>query len=168
MKVVFAHGKESGPWGTKIRVLAQTARSRGLAVESPDFTGVMNPDQRVEMLLKAVGISSDPLVLVGSSMGGYVVTLASQQLRPSGLFLMAPAFYLPGYLEQDPTPCAQRTLVVHGWDDDIVPPDNAVRFARRHGAELHLLKAGHALSERLPAVERLFGGFLDEVLMVGE
>ncbi len=96
-------------------------------------------------------------------MGGYVLTVASQNLRPAGLFLMAPAFYLPGYLQQEPNPYAGKTLVVHGWDDDIVPPDHAIRFARRHQAELHLLRAGHALMERLPMVERLFGEFLEEL-----
>ncbi|HAS14838.1 MAG TPA: alpha/beta hydrolase, partial [Idiomarina abyssalis] len=25
MQVIFNHGKESGPWGTKIKVLAKTA-----------------------------------------------------------------------------------------------------------------------------------------------
>lgn len=31
MLVIFNHGKESGPWGTKIKVLAKTAEALGLA-----------------------------------------------------------------------------------------------------------------------------------------
>jgi pimeloyl-ACP methyl ester carboxylesterase len=163
MKVVFAHGKESGPWGTKIRALAGVAQERGHDVASPDFTGSEDPDARVGRLLAEIGGQNGSLVFVGSSMGGYVVTVASQALRPAGLFLMAPAFYLPGYSEQDPHPNADKTSILHGWNDAVVPPDHAIRFARRHQVELHLLNAGHALAERLSAVERLFAQFLDEL-----
>jgi len=164
MIVCFAHGKESGPCGTKITALARIAESLGFAVISPDFTDSMNPDIRVQKLLKTIGTPSRPLVLVGSSMGGYVVTVPSEILRPAGLFLMAPAFYLPGYVNQDPTPCAGKTAIVHGWQDEVVPPDNAIRFARQHRAELHLLDAGHTLNEELDTVERIFEGFLRDVL----
>ena len=34
--VVFSHGKESGPWGTKIAALADIARAEGYEVESVD------------------------------------------------------------------------------------------------------------------------------------
>ena len=30
--VVFSHGKDSGPWGSKITALAETARSEGYNV----------------------------------------------------------------------------------------------------------------------------------------
>ena len=35
--VVFAHGKESGPWGSKIKHLAALAGQRGAQVLSPDY-----------------------------------------------------------------------------------------------------------------------------------
>src|SRR3546814_4093631 len=35
--IVFAHGKESGPWGIKIKHLAKTAEQRGFDVISPDY-----------------------------------------------------------------------------------------------------------------------------------
>ena len=50
MKVYFSHGKESGPWGTKIKRLAVIAEERGCAVESVDYTDTMDPDLRVERL----------------------------------------------------------------------------------------------------------------------
>ena len=34
--VVFSHGKESGPWGTKIMAMAAVVRDLGLTVESVD------------------------------------------------------------------------------------------------------------------------------------
>jgi alpha/beta superfamily hydrolase len=164
MIVCFAHGKESGPGGTKITTLAQIAERMGFKVLSPDFTDSIDPDFRVQKLLKALGTPSRPLILVGSSMGGYVVTVASEILQPAGLFLMAPAFYLSGYAQQEPQPCAGKTLIVHGWRDEIVPPENVLRFARQHGVELHLLEAGHTLNEKLEAVGKLFEAFLEDVL----
>ena len=36
-------------------------------------------------------------MLVGSSLGGHVSAAAAAALRPRGLFLLAPAFYMPGF-----------------------------------------------------------------------
>lgn len=164
--VYFAHGKESGPWGLKIQALARVARARGFAVESPDYSHTQDPDERVRQLLALRPAPAGELVLVGSSMGGYVSAVASRTLRPTGLFLLAPAVYLPGY-EDDPSPVCRLLEVVHGWNDDIVPPDNALRFAQRHRARLHMLDSGHTLQDAIPYLERLFGLFLDEVLGLG-
>jgi alpha-beta hydrolase superfamily lysophospholipase len=95
--VFFSHGQESGPWGTKISRLAPIGSGMGFAVESVDYRGITDPDQRVEKLLASGAEKNEILVLVGSSMGGYVATVASERLRPAGLFLMAPAFHLDGF-----------------------------------------------------------------------
>ena len=50
MKVYFSHGKESGPWGSKIQKLASIASEHGCTVDSIDYTDLMDPDQRVERL----------------------------------------------------------------------------------------------------------------------
>lgn len=163
MHVLFTHGKESGPWGTKIRALAALAETAGCSVESLDFRHTLDPTERIQHLIAAAPQSKDPLVLVGSSMGGYVATVAAQSLRPRGLFLMAPAFYLPGYPEQNPSPQGTYTVILHGLADEVVPLANALRFARRHQVALHLLPAGHTLVEQLPGVERLFAGFLQDI-----
>ena len=36
-----------------------------------------------------------------------------------GLFLMAPAFYMPGYAVQDPVPGTPETCGVFGWRDAV-------------------------------------------------
>ena len=164
--VCFAHGQESGPWGTKIRVLAEIAQQRGFVVQSIDFQGLGAPRARVEKLVNCRPEASRRLVLVGSSMGAYVATLAAPELHPQGLFLMAPAFYLPGYEEALCPPAAALVQVVHGWHDEVVPVDNAIRFARECGAELSLLNASHSLVEVLPVLSELFGSFLDRVVGV--
>ncbi len=101
MKIWFSHGKESGPWGSKIKRLAAVAKEYGYQVDSIDYTGLADPDLRVERLLSRLqGNSDGTIVLVGSSMGGYVSLVASEQVEVTGLFLLAPALYLPGYKTQ--------------------------------------------------------------------
>jgi alpha/beta superfamily hydrolase len=141
--VCFAHGKESGPWGTKITHLAEIARRRGYDVMSPDYSH-----------------THDPRVLAGSSMGGYVSAMACTALKPRALFLMAPALYFPGW-DEEPTDIPKPCCVVHGWNDDVVDHRRGLDFADRHRAELHLLDSGHTLSDQLPALALLFGDLLD-------
>ena len=38
MKVYFSHGKESGPWGSKIKRLANIAKEHGCSVDSIDYS----------------------------------------------------------------------------------------------------------------------------------
>ena len=176
MLVVFSHGKESGPLGSKIRALMRVAERQGaqtLSVnyrEDPDGTAIDHDapgeaDRRVAQLLATTLPAHGRLMLVGSSMGGYVSTVASEHLKPDALFLLAPAFYLLGYACQDPVPYATSTLVVHGWGDDVVPPDNSIGFARQHRCALHLLDGDHRLDAALPAIEPLFGLCLEGILV---
>lgn len=160
--VIFAHGKESGPWGSKIKHLAAIAEKHGAAVLSPDYSDIQDdPDARVARLLAMTLPPHDRLVLVGSSMGGYVSAVASKTLKPSGLFLMAPAFYIPGFgVDQDPAPVAGQVCVVFGWNDEIIPVEAGIRFAQKHRASLHVLDSDHRLNSVLPVVGDLFEQFL--------
>lgn len=153
-RVVFAHGKESGPWGSKIARLAEVAKDCEFTVDSPDYSDLDDAVDRVELLLALHPIGT-PLVLCGSSMGGYVSSMVCQALRPDALFLLAPALYLPGY-PGEPTNCPVDTVVVHGWRDDIVPCDQSLRFARNRHATLHLVDDGHRLIDSLDAIALLF------------
>ena len=160
--VCFAHGKESGPWGTKITQLAATARRRGFEVLSPDYSHSHDPHARVAQLLE-LKPQARTLVLVGSSMGGYVSAMACAALQPKALLLMAPALYFPGF-DEEPQGVPALSCVVHGWNDDIVPVDRAIRFARTHQATLHVLNSGHTLNEQLPALELLLDDLLQRAL----
>lgn len=162
-RVVFVHGKESGPWGAKSLALEAVARRCGWRFLSPDLRSTLDPEDRVELLQQAVPAAAGPLVLVGSSMGGYVATRASARLRPALLLLLAPALYLPGYQNQDPSPQAGRVVVVHGREDALIPPAHAWRFVTAHGAEFHLLADGHPLTGSIPFLEGLLARLLADL-----
>jgi alpha/beta superfamily hydrolase len=177
--VVFSHGKESGPWGSKIKALANVAERLGGNVISVDYrerpTGVPHDqnaegeaDRRVEQLLAFEPPAHHQVVLVGSSMGGYVSTVATIRIPVDGLFLLAPAFYLHGYANQNPTPHSRNTMIVHGWNDSVVPVQNSIRFSQLHQCDLHLLEGDHRLNDAMPKVEPLFEMFLKRVMAANQ
>ena len=164
--VVFSHGKESGPWGSKITAMAAVVGELGWAVESVDYRGLDDPTDRVRKLIERGKALEHPLVLVGSSMGGYVSAAAASELGPRGLFLLAPAFYMAGYEEYTPQDVACPTAITHGWLDAIVPVENSIRWAREHRAALHLLDSDHRLEDQIDAIclsLRAFVTSLDQV-----
>ncbi|MGR9099134.1 MAG: YqiA/YcfP family alpha/beta fold hydrolase [Gammaproteobacteria bacterium] len=158
--VVFNHGKDSHPWNPKISALAKIARSRGYSVESLDYTNQPDPEERVKQLLSFDLKEFSRIVLTGSSMGAYVATVASETILPAGLFLMAPAFYLPGYRQTEFSPPDDGTIVVHGWRDEIVPPENSWRFCKSHHVPLHMLDADHRMNDVIPELGTCFDSFL--------
>lgn len=158
--ILFSHGKESGPWGKKITALAARVRARGHLADSIDYRGVDDPVQRVQMLIAAGTTAARPLILVGSSLGGHVAAAAAAALEPAGLFLLAPAFYMPGFEPYTPHDVRCPTCIVHGWHDDIVPVENSIRWGREHRAALHILDSGHRLEDQIPAIGDLLEAFL--------
>jgi predicted alpha/beta-hydrolase family hydrolase len=158
--VVFSHGKESGPWGAKITAMATVVRDLGLGVESVDYRGMDDPVQRVEKLLAVARELPGPLALVGSSMGGHVAAAAASRLDATALFLLAPAFYMPGFEKYTPQDVAVPTVIVHGWHDAVVPVDNSVRWAREHRAALHILDSDHRLEDQIGVICILLRNFL--------
>jgi len=158
---VFSHGKESGPWGAKIVALAAVARSLGVAAESIDYQGIDDPRERVDKLLEQGAKLPGPLVLIGSSMGGHVSAAVASRLPVRGLFLLAPAFYMPGLEAYTPRDVPCPAALVHGWNDDIVPVESSIRWAREQGATLTLLQSDHRLQDRIDDIAALFRRFLE-------
>ncbi len=161
MRIVFSHGKESGPWGTKISRLAEEATNEGLAAESIDYRGLAHPGARVDRLRAHLERLDEPVVLAGSSMGGYVSSVVASERPVAGLFLLAPALFVGGdYEVRDHRPKAPAITVVHGWEDELIPWRHSVDFARENGATLHLLPDGHRLNANLDDLAVLFQLFL--------
>lgn len=157
--VIFSHGQESGPWGTKICAMAELVKGLGCEADSIDYHGIADPTARVEKLVIECSDVSDDLILVGSSMGGHVATAAAETLGAIGLFVLAPAYYMEGYENLTPPPSVP-TCIVHGWHDDIIPVENSIRFARQCSATLHLVNGGHRLTENIDEVN----GYLEQFI----
>jgi pimeloyl-ACP methyl ester carboxylesterase len=159
--VVFSHGQESGPWGRKISSLAEVARAEGYDVHSVDYRGIQEPRARVARLVDFCKELAGDLVLVGSSLGGYVAVASASLLHARGVFLMAPALFLEGL---PPLRSAGLldcpTAVVHGWRDEVVPYEHSVRFAHTHRCALHLLESDHRLHNQVRVIQHLFEYFL--------
>jgi pimeloyl-ACP methyl ester carboxylesterase len=158
--VLFSHGMESGPWGSKITAMASMVRDLGWAVESVDYRGLDDPADRVAKLIAAGEQLGAPPVLVGSSMGGHVSAAAASPLKARALFLLAPAFYMAGYEQYTPQDVACPTAIVHGWHDVIVPVENSIRWAREHRAALHVLDSDHRLEDQIGPICLLLREFL--------
>ena len=163
MKVIFSHGKESGPWGSKITKLANVAESLGFNVDSIDYRQVADPDERVSLLNAYLASESQPYILVGSSMGGYVSLVTSQKNEAKGVFLLAPALYIQGYQHQQYVDNCNFIDIVHGWSDSVIPVENSIKFAKSARCNLFLIDGDHRLNSAIEQVIVLFKQFLERV-----
>lgn len=159
--IVFSHGQESGPWGTKIKVMAETARSLGCEADSVDYQGIADPSERVDKLISYCEPLNSPLILVGSSMGGHVATAAADTVNAVGLFVLAPAYYMPGYEDLTPSAPKMPVSIVHGWNDDVVPVENSIRWASESKATLHIVDGDHRLTANIDEICFYLTGFIN-------
>lgn len=170
--VVFSHGKESGPEGSKIQRLRAEAKLFGLETKSIDYRECATASERVALLnetLKQLDTPPQQIVLVGSSMGGYVSTVMANSLPVAGLFLMAPALWMQSeeYTVQLYQPKTSKVEITHGINDEVVPYENSIRFAKEHkGTILHLVPDGHRLKASLDFLACQFRRFIKELSRV--
>jgi len=162
--VIFSHGKDSEPWGAKILAMAEAARALQFSVDSIDYRGLDDPRAREQKLLDYCRRHPLPKVLVGSSLGGHVSAAVSREVLPVGMFLLAPAFYMPGYEQYTPVPSACPISIVHGWRDDVVPVENSIRFAGKYRARLHIIDSDHRLTDSVAEIVEYFRQFLAQQL----
>lgn len=136
MKVLFLHGFESGPGGTKSRWLAERH-------------GAVTPRLTTTSLGEAVADAERaiaehrPDLLVGSSFGGAVaVELYARGAWTGPAVLIAPAHAHFGGATRLPE--GARVIVLHGDADDVVPIDPAL------GGDLRVIPGGdHRLNRVL-------------------
>ncbi len=166
MRLIFAHGLESGPQGRK----TQWLRDAGHELVAPDCRGLGLPG-RIARLLGAIEAEAAPPLLIGSSFGGLAglvaaIHAAARGRAPRALLLVAPALQVPvpppWTVELTP-PC--RAAVVHGRRDEIVPFAIGRDWAARHGARLWPCDDDHALTGArgllLAALDALTAGEAD-------
>jgi pimeloyl-ACP methyl ester carboxylesterase len=161
--IIFSHGKDGEPWGPKIVAMAEVAKRHGMQVESIDYRG-LDPAARVAKALEFCSKLGEPPVLVGSSLGGHVAAAVSARLPTRALFLLAPAFFMPGFEQHTPIPGPCPVAIVHGWNDTVVPVENSIKFAQMYKSALHILDSDHRLTSSIEEICELLDTFLARVL----
>ena len=164
--IIFSHGKESGPYGSKIKRLMDIAEECNIPSISVDYRECANADKRIALLKDTIirsGVPSTRIVLVGSSMGGYVSTVVANEMNVAGLFLMAPALWMPAeeYSVQTYHSKTTHIEIIHGLRDDVVPHENSIRFAREVSCTtLHLVQDDHRLKDSHEFLADMFKRFI--------
>ena len=144
--------------------MAKIAKDLGCNVLSVDYQGIADLTERVEKLVATCSALDEPIVLVGSSMGGHVATAAAQATGAVGVFVLAPAYDVPGYECLTPPPPAMPVEIVHGWRDDIVPAENSIRFARDCHSTLHLVDGDHRLTDNIDEINYYLERFIRNLM----
>jgi alpha/beta superfamily hydrolase len=161
--VIFSHGKESGPHGIKIQLMAEIAVKHGHQTLSIDYTTCKDENERVDLLREnLVPYKKEKKILVGSSMGGYVCAVMATEIEVAGLFLLCPALNMPDYKVQTYTPKTTNIEIIHGWNDEVVPSQNSIAFAKQNLATLHLVDDNHRLSKSHKFLGESFDNFLEK------
>ncbi len=135
MHVLFLHGLESSPGGTK----AQELEGAGHTVLNPALPRD-SFDESVRIAQEQVDAEA-PDYIVGSSRGGAVAMVLKN--RGARLVLVAPAWRAFGVAPKVPS----DTVILHSDRDDLVPLDDSIELAEANGAELELCGECHRMSD---------------------
>jgi pimeloyl-ACP methyl ester carboxylesterase len=150
--IVFAHGMEGSPKGTKVRAM----QAAGLELDAPDFQGQVL-EERVSLLEEVTAGRS--VVLAGSSYGGLAAAVVAQRHpeRFSALCLLAPALGLkeaPAGEMELRAPAGLRTVIIHGTEDPVCDIADSRAYRDRSGDHVELLEVadGHRLEQSIELV----------------
>lgn len=160
---IFSHGKESGPNGGKITIMKKVAESHGFETIALDYTECKDTSERVNKLKNYIDSKSfESLLLIGSSMGGYVSTILSNEYNLIGLFLLCPALYMNNneYTVNSFSPKCKNIEIIHGWNDEVVPYENSIKFGKQTKAIVNLVDDNHRLKKNYVFIEKIFNNFL--------
>jgi len=108
MQYIYLHGFLSGPDSVKGNYFANRFRELGIKLQRPDLNAGdfehLTLTRQITLMEKHIDSLSDDVVLLGSSLGGYLaVLLAENRQKVRRLILMAPAFdFVSRYLSQMP------------------------------------------------------------------
>jgi len=166
--VVFCHGLESNPHGTKVQAL----RAAGFEVVAPDFQG-QDLGARVATLMPVLHATPD-CVLVGSSYGGLAALCGAIRHAANGgvlrgLVLCAPALHwreppADGLLDVAPV---VPTIVIHGRRDEVVPVRASEEWAAQFpDVRLVLVDDMHRLKASMDVIVAATRSFVDGVPFV--
>jgi alpha/beta superfamily hydrolase len=151
-----------------VTTLARTFFEAGHVVARPNFRGVgesegvhdhgngETDDLLLVMAALRLRFGALPAVLAGFSFGGFVASRLAARAEAAGdpfrlVVLVAPAV---GRFEVGPV--RPSTVVIHGEDDDVVPLQQVLDWARPQELPVSLVPGtGHFFHGRLPVLARL-------------
>jgi pimeloyl-ACP methyl ester carboxylesterase len=124
-KIIYLHGLESTSQSGKARQFAQ--KFPGML--TPDFSGSF--DERMQQLYPILGGKAG-WTIIGSSFGGLMgaVFTCSHPEQVRKLILLAPALTLPEFTTTQHAPIDIPTILIHGTQDDVVPPNPVRQMAQ--------------------------------------
>jgi hypothetical protein len=144
-KIIYLHGLESTSQSGKARQFAEIFPG----MVTPDFTGSF--EERMKQLKPILGRKKN-WVIIGSSFGGLMGTVFTcehpSQVRK--LILLAPALlrdHFAVYLDLEPV--SVPTIIIHGTEDDVVPPGPVREIAEKLFTNLQYITVddGHRLQK---------------------
>lgn len=151
--ILLLHGLEGSSQGFKATFL----RSLLPEIVTPDFEGSL--EERMAQLDPIINDSSVPWVIIGSSFGGLMATLAAGQYpqRVRKLILLAPALTRPFLTESPPDPIAIPTVIYHGMHDTVVPLEPVQQIAEQIFTQVafHVVDDDHALHQTVQTLDWL-------------
>jgi pimeloyl-ACP methyl ester carboxylesterase len=102
MRVLYLHGFASSARSSKAAFFASRFARHGLQLEAPDFNepdfSTLTVSRMIRQVCGMVGGGTDPVVLIGSSLGGFVAVNTGMECpdRIDRLILLAPALDFGG------------------------------------------------------------------------
>lgn len=95
--ILYLHGFASGPRSAKARLMAGWAEAEGIPFVAPDLNGegfvTLTVESQLVLARRALATLGGPVVVVGSSLGGYLGSLLVEEgAAVAGAVLMCPAF----------------------------------------------------------------------------
>ena len=144
MKILFLHGMESKPGGTKAAFL----KNAGYDVLNPAL-----PRNDFDISIKVAQDTIDtesPDLVIGSSRGGAVAMCVSTRGVP--LILIAPAwqrFMSTQQLDEFKIRLdSQSTMILHSDNDDVVLPEDSNRLESMYGIKKICVGENHRMSDQ--------------------
>lgn len=169
---IISHGLQSSAAATKATALAEVGQTLGWQCIRPDYRDLDQSQAHAPLGDVAARIArlqslarehaGAPLVLAGSSMGAFVSARVSLAVPVRGLYLMAP----PAKLEGNPMSLEAAvvpTWILHGWDDEVIPASEVMRWAAPRRDRLLLVNDSHRLANHVQFAAEDFGRFLESL-----
>ena len=138
MNILFCHGKEGSPDGTKARTMKTIAGAEVVVI--PRLTNSFSEYDFIKDLGMVMKVINDVDIVVGSSRGGALVCQMNTTKRK---ILIAPAWkkfkVIPHLTSND--------IILHCKQDDLVPYEDSEQLVKMFGCKLIECGVNHRMSD---------------------